>query len=778
MTGRPRSLLRNALLAAAALPLPAVGTPAEAGAGAAADPAADTVPMLEEIVVTAQRRAENLQDVPVSVSVVDAGALRAVGARDLSDVAAFAPNVSFDNVITQSGASATSVYIRGIGQSDLLQTTDPGVGLFVDGVYVARAVGSLLDVADVERVEILRGPQGTLFGRNTIGGAINVTTREPARDLGRAARLTVGSDERVETFARLDAPLSPVLLSKLTIASFDQDGYVDRPNAGDALGGRRSRAARAQLVYSPDDALRVAFAADLTRADETGVPATLARVVQACPAGVTTAIGGCDRNTAPGSAPGQAFLFNNVPPVNRAAGGAGVGVSRYDARWVSGDPYVNLGTGPEGAELDLWGASLIVDWKPGAFSVRSITGWRTFDAVFVRDTDSSPFALVTPSSTVDQRQLSQELHVYGTRADARLDWLGGLYWLDERADDDSDFVTASFDLQSGGRGIDARSAAVFGQATWRWLPTFAVTAGARYTDERKTYTPTQFVRSSVTGQPPRGLVIVPERENVADFSRATWRAALEYTPRDEWLLYAAWSTGFKSGGFVQRNQVPRPWLATFGPETVEMLEVGLKTTVADGRVRLAAAAFSGDYEDLHIRIVEPVSFSPVTANAGDARIRGVELELEAALHERLRLAGGLGYLDVEYRRIAPTVPDLRPSSRLTDSPDWSGNLGLVGTLPLGATELGARVDWVYRGDTWNDAENTPELLQRAFGRVDASVTWKCAACATREWSATLGVRNATDERYLVSGYALPLQGPIGATWARPREWFLTLGIEF
>ncbi|MFO0450622.1 MAG: TonB-dependent receptor [Pseudomonadota bacterium] len=770
MPPRLHNSIRHALLAAAvASLLPASATPAAE--------APDAIPVLEEIVVTAQRRVENLQDVPVSVSVVDAGALRAVGARDLSVVASVAPRVAGETVVTQSGASASSIYIRGIGQSDLLQTTDPGVGLFVDGVYVARAVGSLLDVADVERVEILRGPQGTLFGRNTIGGAINVTTRDPGTEFGGAARVTVGSDDRLEAFARLDAPLSPTLRSKLTVASFDQDGYVERPNVGDALGNRNSRAARARLLWSPAESLRVSFTADLTRTDEKGVPATLARVVLACPAGVTNAIGGCDRNTAPGSAPGQALLFNNVPPVNRAAGGAGVGVSRYDSRWVSGDPYVNLGTGPEVSRLDLWGASLTVDWKPGSFAVRSISAWRTFDAFFVRDTDSSPFAIVTPNSTVDQRQLSQEVHVYGTTADSRLDWLAGLYWLDERADDDSDFVTASFDVQSGGRDIDARSAAVFGQATWRLAPTFALTGGARYTDEHKTYTPTQFFRSSVTGQPPAGLVIVPSRQNAADFAQATWRAAAEFTPRDEVLLYAAWSTGFKSGGFVQRNQVPRQWLATFGPETVEMLEVGLKTTLAEGRVRLAGAAFAGDYEDLHIRIVEPVSFSPVTANAGDARIRGGELEVEALLHEQLRLAGGLGYLDAEYRRIAPTVPDLTLASKLVDSPAWSANVGLVGTLPLGATELSARADWVYRGETYNDAENTPQLRQPAVGRVDVSATWRCTACGDYAWSATLGVRNATDERYIVSGYALPLQGPIGATYARPREWFLTLGIE-
>lgn len=196
--------------------------------------AADAV--LDEVIVTAQRRAEDLHTVPISITVTDALTLQASGARDLSTIAAFAPNVSVDSIVTQAGSPATSsIYIRGMGQSDIPQTTDPGVGLFVDGVYVARAVGSLLDVADVERVEVLRGPQGTLFGRNTVGGAINVVTRGPREQFGLEARMTLGSYERRDFFGRIDAPLLGGFRSKVSFATFDQEGFVYRPNAGDRL---------------------------------------------------------------------------------------------------------------------------------------------------------------------------------------------------------------------------------------------------------------------------------------------------------------------------------------------------------------------------------------------------------------------------------------------------------------------------------------------------------------------------------------------------------------
>jgi iron complex outermembrane recepter protein len=730
---------------------------------------------LEEVIVTAQRRAQNLYEVPISATVASGESLQAVGARDISAVAGFAPNVSFDSVVTQSGASAaTSVYIRGIGQSDFLQTTDPGVGLFVDGVYVARAVGSLLEVADVERIEVLRGPQGTLYGRNTVGGAINVISRAPGDKQALTVRATTGSGERLDSFVRIDAPFAEHVRSKLSFATFDQEGYAYRPNAGDRLGDNHSRAAYAQLVYSPDESLNLAFSADYTHVNESGVAATLDRVVQMCPAGVANAIGGCDGNARPGAPASQTFVFNNVAPVNRAAGGGGVGVSRYDEQYIPSDPFINHGAGREASELDLWGASVTLDWKLAAYTLRSISAWRTFDAFFLRDTDASPYAIAAPGSTVDQRQFSQELQLLGAARDERLNWIAGFYYLDEEADDDSDFSAASFDVQSGGRDIINRSAAVFGQATYRLSEAVALTAGARYTDEDKSYIPTQYFTRSVTGIPPAGLVVVPPFKNELDYSRSTYRATLEVTPAQDLLLYASWSTGFKSGGFVQRNQVPRPLLPTFGPETVEVFEVGTKTTALDGRLRLSAAAFTTDYQDVHIRIVEPTTFAPVTSNAGDARIRGLELEFEATPLARLRIVGGVGYLHGRYTRIAPNVPDVTLNSRLTDSPDWSANLSAIGSL---AESLSGRIVWSYRSSHFNDAENTPELRQEAFHVLNASASWRCSSCRDRVWSATLGVRNATDERYLISGYSLAVQGPIASSYARPREWFMTLAVD-
>ncbi len=764
---RARSITASASALAGLLLRPALAAPSPAP------------PLLDEVIVTAQRHAENLYEVPLSVAVVTGEALQAAGARDLSAIAGFAPNVSFDSIVTQTGGStATSVYIRGIGQSDVLQTTDPGVGLFVDGVYIARSVGSLLDVADVERIEVLRGPQGTLYGRNTIGGAINVITRAPGDEFALSMRATLGSDDRFDAFLRIDAPFSESVRSKLAVASFDQNGYSSRPNVGDRLGNKHSRAAHGQLVFSPNDTFKLSLSADYTRANEDSVAVSLKNVVQICPAGVPAAIGGCDANAAAGALPSQTFLFNNVPPINFAAGGLGTGTSIYDERFVPSGNFINLGTAPEGSELELWGASVTLDWTSPAFTVRSISAWRTFDAFFARDTDVSPFDILAPSSQVDQRQFSEELQIRGTNRGDRLEWLAGVYYLDERADDDSKFRTASFEVQSGGRDIINRSAAAFGQATLAVADAVAVTAGVRYTDEHKSYLPTTFIIQSVTGMPPAGLVLAPPLKNELDFAKTTYRTAVELTPVAHTLIYVSYSTGFKSGGFVQRNAVPRQQLLTFAPETVQVLEVGAKATVLDGRLRASAAVFDSDYQDLHIRVIEPLSLAPITSNAGDASIRGAEFEFEAAPHARLRLLGGIGYLHGRYDEIAPAAEGLTLDSRLTDSPEWSANLSAIASASLGSTEVSGRLDWTYRSSNFNDAENTPELEQDALHLLTASATWRCTTCRDRAWYTTLGVRNMTDEEYVVSGFASPAQGPITVSCARPREWFLTIGVDW
>ena len=231
--------------------------------------------VIEEITVTAQKREQSLQDVPISIFATSGATLEAMGSRDISALGELTPNVTIDSAITGAGSSAvTSIYIRGIGQSDFLVTNDPGVGLYLDGVYISRSVGSLLNVADIERFEVLRGPQGTLYGKNTIGGAINVITKKPTEQQSFSAKATLGSDNRFDGIITASIPFSDNFFTKFTLASFNQDGYMKRPFEGDKLGDKDTLAGRASFLYLPSDHVDISLTADFTRSREQATPSS------------------------------------------------------------------------------------------------------------------------------------------------------------------------------------------------------------------------------------------------------------------------------------------------------------------------------------------------------------------------------------------------------------------------------------------------------------------------------------------------------------------------
>ncbi|MGH8248837.1 MAG: TonB-dependent receptor, partial [Gammaproteobacteria bacterium] len=228
---------------------------------------------IEEVIVTARKREENLQQIPISVSAYTGEALDARGVTKIDKLTDFTPNLVFHNTPTFSGTTSNAViYIRGVGQNDFTPTIDQGVGIYVDGVFLGRSVGSVLDLVDIERVEVLRGPQGTLFGRNTIGGALNITTKKPAEEFGGKVDLKVGTDARVNVRGTVDVPLTDRFFSKFSAASFQQDGYVTRPFDGEELGNDDTVAARAAFRWLPMDGLEINFAGDYSRDDENGAP--------------------------------------------------------------------------------------------------------------------------------------------------------------------------------------------------------------------------------------------------------------------------------------------------------------------------------------------------------------------------------------------------------------------------------------------------------------------------------------------------------------------------
>ena len=377
--------------------------------------------ILEELVVTARRREEGLQNAPIAISAYTGETLEYRGVTKLDEITRFVPNLTIENNPSFGGASnSAAIYIRGIGQKEFLPTSEPGVGLYVDGVYIARSVGAILDLIDIERLEVLRGPQGTLFGRNTIGGAINITTvtPEPGDEFGGEIGAAYGADDRINLRGALNIPMGDTLAARVSVASFQQDGYVDRSDGID-LGDDDTITGRLAVAWRPSDRLSLDFRLDATRDKENGPAMELLGIdftdlsqlnglVAAVPPpmafvhNITTAAVGPGQPCAATDAAGNGITSNPNSP------------NCYDNRYVGKDGK-NDGTAPARSESDVLGLSADISYEINDnLTLRSITAWRDLDSEFARDGDHSPHRISQFQDTLEQTQFTQELQLLGT----------------------------------------------------------------------------------------------------------------------------------------------------------------------------------------------------------------------------------------------------------------------------------------------------------------------------------------------------------------------------
>jgi iron complex outermembrane receptor protein len=456
--------------------------------------------------------------VPLAISAFSGAAIAARGVQKIDGLASFTPNMTLQNNPSFGGAgSSAAIYIRGIGQKEFLPTTEPGVGVYVDGVYVARSVGALLDLVDVERVEILRGPQGTLFGRNTIGGAISITTKKPDETPSGNLQVTTGRFSRIDVKASANIPLSDTLFSKVTVATFNRDGYVRHLVDGRELGDVGTLTGRFDLRWKPSSTFEVNLAVEGTR-DRTNGPAFVLSGVTyksaifnpqnlpMLPPGSPATAGAYVLNP-PFDAPtdnftllhnyfatllgGQpCFAFAPYSPQGNAA-------ACFSNRFIVGDG-ADAGTGPQYARNDLWGAQAVIDWDLGPVQLKSITAYRHVSGDYARDGDHSPFTILHLADILKQHQFSQELQVLGNTADDKLKYVVGLYYFNENGNNinNLDFTPVTF--RSGGK-FATKSYAAFGQATWTPIPLIDLTFGLRYTKDKKSFLPDQEILVDKTG---------------------------------------------------------------------------------------------------------------------------------------------------------------------------------------------------------------------------------------------------------------------------------------
>jgi iron complex outermembrane recepter protein len=839
---------------------------AVANAAPAVAQTADTTDQggIQDIVVTAQKRAENVQDVPIAISAFTSEALTERSVGDVSALSGITPNVTLDSSTPFSGSSAVlGATIRGIGSSDFAFNIDPAVGVYLDGAYLGRSIGANQDLLDVERIEILKGPQGTLFGRNTIGGAISIVTHNPGDKFAAKGDIAFGRYNKIQARGLVDIPLTDGLSSSVAFSVLTRDGYQKRipyprnPGANDSYtrfvaagyeargrqGGDNSWNVRTKLRSDNGGPVRGTASFDYGNIDQESTANTVLAVTP-----IPGPFAGLAANNIPGTAldvvtGSSGFLFaglynfcigataaeiasrnaqNLCGPRSSTAGYntlPGLGSRNvdadpnnnllpYDSRWVNTNKDVSYADGNNFSKLKQWGLNLNLEFDVSDdVMLKSITAYRDIDFAAGVDLDNSPLPILQTSFLVKQYQISQELQLVGSALDDKLNFALGAYGFKEKGDL-RDFVTFSAGLlQVDGPGkVNTEAYAAFGQLDYKFSDFFGVTFGGRYTKENKQYDGAQadvngfnYKLFNCTAVGANGLPTpacatavgfpipsepfryYPAQPNKQSFDNFSFKAGAQIYPTKDVMIYGSFSQGYKTGGWTTRLSNPLPAAPTFGEEKAETFELGVKSTLLDRRLQVNAAVFSTRYDGIQLNFQQGVS--PTIQNAGDARIKGFELELVAAPTDGLTLTGSVGYLDATYKTVsAPAQVAANPfqlgvfaGASLPKAPKWKLNVSPRYEVALGSGKLIMLADWTHTTSMRNDTEGTILLIRPATDVLNGSIQYQAA---DKRWNLAVGATNLTNERYLITGQAQIAGGQIYGTYNRPVEWYVRLGFEF
>lgn len=796
MTRRFRSP-RRALMTSALGALALAGLSGQASAQSAR-PSADTeASEPAEIIVSARRREESLQETPVAVTVFSGEALEDRQITQTQDLERFTPSLQFKPAGQLSGNSAAAVvFIRGVGQLDPTAAVDPGVGVYIDDVYVGRSVGGTIELGDIASVQVLRGPQGTLFGRNTIGGAILVKTREP--ELGEfsgRSRFRIGEDNLIEGSTALNLPISETMAARFSGGFRKRDGYVVREFDGVRLGNDNVYTLNAALKWEASPGFSLLVRGDYTERDENGAPFVFAGINERAPVPAIASVGaGCPGATIPFAplTPGNPrFGAPNVPLINDP---------RCANDFYNRGPYVNGGTAPVLSTSKVWGLSGTASLElTEALSLKSITAYRDTESRGVRDADNTPFVILTTDVGAQSTQFSQELQLQ-LETDT-LSGILGVYYFDEDTDERAS-VPISFppsppvisSILAGGPGsrdlqlsvLETKSFAVFGEATWEVTTGLELTGGLRYTEDRKTYQGTvlNLFPSTLPDPNPLPTTAIPQggplfifpTPNRDTFSALTGSASVRYQVADWLSTYVSYARSFKSGGFNTRynaapaGNVPIP----FDEETVDSYELGAKMDF--GALRLNLAAFQADYQD--IQLIFRAGPVPLLFNAGKARIRGFEAEASYR-SGGFSFDGSISILDDQIQTVTPipgATATVAPGDDLPLTPPFQASFGLAYDFELSPEmTLTPRFDGSYSSSLVFITGSVPEIEQDGYFVGNATITLS----HEDGWKLQGGLTNLFDERYLVQGNAsLATLGYAERIFARPRQWFLQASYQF
>jgi iron complex outermembrane receptor protein len=708
-----------------------------------------------EIVVTARRREESLQDVPIAVTAFSGKQLEQSGAIDITDIAATAPNVTME--VSRGTNSTLSAFIRGVGQQDPVAGFEAGVGIYLDDVYLNRPQAAVMDIYDVERIEVLRGPQGTLYGRNTVGGAVKYVTRRIGNTPTFAVRGTYGSYNQADLVVSGSAPVGGGFKIGGAVARLTRDGFGENLTTGEENYNKNIWAARGTLEFAPDHGnVYIRLSGDYTK----------------------------DKSNTRGGHRLIAGIATGIPVLGNV----------YDTRGALLDPK---------QDVEAYGGSLFVELKPSDWlTFRSITGYRKDDSGTPIDFDALASVNVDVPAYYNNKQFSQEAQFLINAGN--FNGLVGLYYLDATAD-------TVFDVRLPG-GVTAQTlgavktdtVALFADLSYDFGEMFSVSVGGRQTWDhrnavvlRRTYL---GGGSPIFGGTGTLFATTSDFRGDAHFSNFTPRASLTFRPSADHTLYASWSQGFKGGGFDPRGQTSACRTSTggvcsptqvydfmsFQPETVDTYEIGYKATLFDRRLNFAAAVFNSDYKDVQVpgsigtMIGGQQTFIGITTNAAKARIRGVEFEGNAVLvrseGSTLTYSWSLGYLDAKYLSyIDSRGLDVADRRAIQNTPDWTASSTLTYSVPVASGDVTLSGTAAYRGKSQQFELATPMLDQGAYTLFDANLVWNI----DKRFSIGVHGRNLTDERYVVAGYNFLAQNPdTGAFLTTPGGAYIpTLGNE-
>ncbi|MBN8484319.1 MAG: TonB-dependent receptor [Sphingomonadales bacterium] len=743
-----------------------------------------------EIIVTARRREETLVDVPIAITALSGDQLANSGAVDITALAEQVPNVTLE--ASRGTNSTLSAFIRGVGQQDPVSGFEQGVGIYLDDVYLNRPQGAVLDIYDVERIEVLRGPQGTLYGRNTVGGAVKYVTKRLPNDFRLQVRGTYGSYNQLDGVVTVSTPIDADGLVRIggSFARLTRDGFGTNLTTGAENYDKNVYAARGTIeIHGTDFFARLSGDWIHDKSSARGGHRLIPSLLSASP------------------------VLSNV----------------YDTRGGLVNPR---------QDVEGWGVSLFMEAQPAdGLTFRSITAYRADESFSPIDFDALPAVDVDVPAFYKNDQFSQELQLLVDAGPVQ--GMVGFYYLSANALTQFDVRLWNNALFPGltaftEADIGTETVAGFADVTFNFSDKLSLSLGGRYTWDERTG---RILRQNyLNGSPAFGGAAIlfgspsTNFRGKASFTKFTPKATLSFKPNDDSTLYASYSQGFKGGGFDPRgvgtsaptaNSSGIPSDAevasflTFRPEKVDSYEVGYKANLLDRRLYVAAAGFYMDYTDVQIPgsvactskvvvggvVTQVPTFCGVVSNAGKARMKGFEFETRAKLIDNdsgtLTLTGSVGYIDAKFTKYVTNIggvpTDVAANRKIQNTPAWSGNVALDYSMALGEGKLSIGGGMSFKSKTYQFEVPNPYLDQPAYQLFDAAIVY---TAPNKVW--TLGVygKNLTDERYKTSGYtfmaanattgvlntplasALGREGTLTAFYGNPRQVYVTATLNF